>query len=327
MIEYKALHSASNCLFQGDIYVAFYAGEAECVKQKVFIFKKEKSKYKLFKALPEGSGNPVLFTMAGQLFCCYSMFTRPMENNVFDLWRTTYTTITNLTSAEDNSTLLATFNCPRSNPIYLEDGALILPSYDEEIQRGNVFYMKPGERVVKGTCMSSVPVIQPTAFKFQNQNFLLFRNFERNRTPEHSYSLFARFAFAANNSRIVFTDTKYTKVPNNNESVATINDTDGNVLVVYNAVVGRRDLTLAYLEYSEEENTFVPNPILKINTEDRASYPNVCFNSQGQLNICYTSYNRGINEGSSIAMATISKNYKKVLSTKFINGEDLNGGD
>jgi hypothetical protein len=322
-MEYNALHSPTCCLYKGELYVAFYAGERECVNQRVFIFKKNKSKYELVKKLPEGSGNPALMVVNDSLFCVYSVFTKPMINNVFDLWQTTYTSVINVET--DDKYVLSTYCCPRNNPYSLNNGGVILPCYDENIERGVLFYIH-NNNVDRAVCMFNYPVIQPSVVKLDNQLHLLFRNFNRtNHARENERCVIAcRFGFSPARNKLVFSDLMKTTIPNHNESVATINDSDEVPLVVYNAVQGRQELTLGILQ-KNDEGVIGADPILQLNEDVRGSYPNMCYNKQGQLIVVFTSYDKGINLGSRICVAKISKNYKKVLSRHYIDGTMLVG--
>jgi hypothetical protein len=329
MIDYKALHSPTCCYFKGDLYVAFYAGERECINQSVFVFKKDKrGKFSLFYKMKEGTGNPVLFTVNDHLYCAYSVFTRPFINNVFDLWRTTYTSILNLSEEvidEDKAILLSTYCCPRVNPYYFQDGSVLLPCYDEEIKRGVMFHIGKSKFITRGIQLSKHPVIQPSIY-FQNGFKVLYRNFQHPRPKNQSFAPYGKIALSNAQNRILFSDTEYSTIPNNNESLIAFNDDSGETYVVYNAKEGREDLTLARLVENELGQP-TPEPLLKLNTEKKASYPNWSYNNKGQLVIVYTSYGEtggGINSGSKIAIATVSKNYKKVLNTKFLEPKDLN---
>ncbi len=73
-----------------------------------------------------------------------------------------------------------------------------------------------------------------------------------------------------------------------------------------------------------EEVKETPVVAEEVNLEEQASYPNCCYNKTGQLVVCYTSYSRGINSGSRIAVATLSKKYSKIISTKYIDFDMLN---
>jgi hypothetical protein len=328
MIDYKALHSPTCCYFKDELYVAFYAGESECVNQSVFIFKQDsKGKLKQFYKMKEGTGNPVLFTVNNNLYIAYSVFTRPFTNNVFDLWKTTYTSILNISQEvieEDKSILLSTYCCPRVNPFYFKDGSVMLPCYDEEIQRGVMFHIGRSKFITRGIHLSQHPVIQPSIF-FKNGFKLLYRNFQHPRPVNQSFAPTSQMALSVAQNKILFSDTKYTEIPNNNESLIGFNDDSGESFTVYNATPGRKDLTLATIE--DENGTLVPKPLLVLNEEEKASYPNHCYNNKGQLVVVYTSYKEGINRGSRIAVATVSKNYKKVLRTKYLSPQDIVQGD
>jgi hypothetical protein len=320
-MDYKALHSPSCCLYKGELYVTFYAGERECVNQRVFIFKKQKSKFVLIKKLPFGTGNPALMVMNGNLFCVHSVFTKPMVNNVFDLWQTTYTAVTNVET--DSQYVLSTYCCPRNNPYVLENGGVILPCYDENIERGMVFYIK-NNIVDRAVCMFDYPVIQPSAFRLDNKLYLLFRNFNRKirNNPEERVTMSCQFGFSPAQNKIVFSGLAKTKIPNHNESVATINDPNGFPLVVYNGVQGRKELSLGFLQ-KDSDGVFEADKILELNEETKGSYPNMCYNKIGQLIVSFTSYENGINSGSRICIAKISKDYSKVLSRSYIDGPML----
>jgi hypothetical protein len=326
MIDYKALHSPSCCYFKNELYVAFYAGERECIKQSVFVFKKDaRGKFSLFYKFKEGTGNPVLFIVNDNLYCAYSVFTRPFTNNVFDLWKTTYTSVLNIsqeTIDEDKSILLSTYCCPRVNPFYFKDGSVMLPCYDEEIQRGVFFHIGKSKFITRGIHLSKHPVIQPSMF-FKNGFKVLYRNFQNPRPSDQSFSPSCKMALSPAQNRILFSETSYSTIPNNNESIIGFNDDAGNALTVYNAKSGRQDLTLGMIE--EDSNGVISaDPLVVLNEEERASYPNHCYNKKGQLVVVYTSYgNGGINNGSRIAISTVSKNYKKVLSTKYLSAKNI----
>lgn len=319
-----ALHSPSCAYYKGDFYVAFYAGEQECVNQRVLIFKKEKSKYSLFKQLPIGSGNPVLMTFNDSLYCCYSMFTRPMINNVFDLWRTTYTCVQDLMSEKDSKYVLSTYCCPRVNPYYLSDNSLLLPCYDEGIQRGMLFGFGKGRFMERYVCMDNKPVIQPTVVSMNDKYFCLFRNFQKSLSfyPQECYTPYAEIAFSPAQQTVIFGELKKSTIPNHNESIATLNDREGNPLVVFNAEKNRQRLTLGMLDF-DKEGRMMAKPMAVLNETERGSYPNCCFNKKNQLVVVFTAYDKGINSGSSICVATISTKYDRVLSRKYIAPETI----
>ena len=322
-MEYKALHSPTCCLYKGEIYVAFYAGERECVNQRVFIFKKQKGEFVLVKKLPIGSGNPALMVMHDNLFCAYSVFTKPMINNVFDLWQTTYTSVEHVASGDKY--VLSSYCCPRNNPYVLSNGDTLLPCYDENIERGMLFHISKNN-VDRAVCMFNYPVIQPSIFKIEDRLHLLFRNFNRaiRNNPEERFTLSCQFGFSPARNKMVFSDLRKTEIPNHNESVATVSDSKGIPLVAYNAVQGRRELSLGFLKKNEETGVISADQILQLNEDEKGSYPNLCYNKAGQLIAVFTSYETGINSGSRICIAKIAKNYGKVLSRHYIDGSMLN---
>jgi len=318
-----ALHSPSCTYYKGEFYVAFYAGEQECVKQRVLIFKKEKSKLKFFKQMPIGSGNPVLMVYNNNLYCCYSMFTRPMNNNVFDLWRTTYTCVQDLISEKNDKYVLSTYCCPRTNPYYFNKDSLLLSCYDESISRGMIFHFGKGQLMERYMCMNDFPVIQPSVVKFNDKFFVFFRNFKKNLIyyPEECCCPFSEIIFSTAQKTFVFGETKISSIPNHNESISTLNDNNGNPLIVYNAEKNRKNLTLGMLE--QKNGIMGVKPLTVLNDSIKASYPNCCFNKKNQLVVVYTSYEKGINYGSSICVATVATKYNKVLTRKYITSNDL----
>lgn len=320
-----ALHSPSCIQYKGEFYLAFYAGEQECVNQRVFVFKKDKNKFKMFKQLPIGSGNPVLMSFNGNLYCCYSMFTRPMAGNVFDLWRTTYTCVQDLLSLNDNKYVLSTYCCPRINPYYLSDESLLLPCYDEGIQRGMIFHFGRGKIMERYVCMNPYPVIQPSITRINDKFYVLFRNFKRNLAfyPDECYTPYAEMVFSTAHQSFIFCETKMSSIPNHNESICAFNDNELNPLIIYNAQENRQELTLGILHHNKE-GVISATPLLVLNDSARASYPNYCYNNKNQLTIVFTSYEKGINSGSSICVATISTKYDRVLSRKYITSNMLN---
>jgi len=322
-MQLKALHSPSCIYYGNELFIAFYAGERECVNQRVLIFKKEKKNFVLFKQLPIGSGNPVLMTFNNKLYCCYSMFTREMKKNVFDLWKTTFTNIQDLSS--DDKYTLSTYCCPRVNPYYFPDGSLILPCYDEGIERGMIFHLDHGKVIDRYVCMSEYPVIQPTLILKNSKLFAIFRNFKKGMmyNIKEFYAPYVEIIPSVAKKSLLFGDLKMSKIPNHNESIASINDKEKNPLIVYNAKRGRSELTLGIIN-QEEDGTIYPDPILQLNETPKASYPNCCFNKKNQLVVSYTAYENGINSGSSICVTTISSKYNKILSRKYITPEMTN---
>ena len=325
----NALHSPSCCFYKNKLYVAFYAGERECVEQKVYIFEKENTSFKKIKELPIGSGNPVLFILDDSLFCCYSMFSRPMIGNVFDLWKTTYTCVekinTSVEPIDAKRFILSTYCCPRCNPYYSDENVFI-PCYDEDIKKGVIFSLtknRPIERKIIDL-NSKYSVIQPSICQIKNNFYVLFRNFHKNLKyyPDKAYALGCPMMFSPAQKDIVFGDTVYTKIPNHNESIVAINDKENNSLIVYNAKAGRTELTLGFLKINNDGIIDV-DPIITINEERKGCYPNCCFNDNNQLIISFTSFEEGINSGSQICLTTMSTNYKKILSRKYINGSML----
>lgn len=319
-----ALHSPSCAYYKGDLYIAFYAGEQECVNQRVLVLKKEKSKFTLFKELPLGSGNPVLMTFNNSLYCSYSMFTRPMVNNVFDLWKTTYTCVQDLMGPKDSKYVLSTYCCPRVNPYYFNDESLILPCYDEGIERGMLFHFGKGRLLERYVCMDSLPVIQPALVHKNGKFHVLFRNFRKGLSyyPQECYVPYAEMQFSTANKSIVFGPMKKSTIPNHNESISTVNDREGNALIVYNAEKGRQRLTLGMVGY-EKDGRMKADPLIELNETPKASYPNCCFNRRHQLVIVYTAYEKGINYGSSICISTVSTKYDRILSRKYITPDTI----
>jgi hypothetical protein len=197
----------------------------------------------------------------------------------------------------------------------------MLPCYDEEIQRGVMFHIGKSKYITRGTCLSRHPVIQPSIF-YKNGFRILYRNFQQPRPASQSFAPTCKMALSMAQNRILYSDTSYTKIPNNNESIIGFNDDSGASYTIYNAVPGRKELTLALLD--EDNGVLTPKPIIQLNEEEKASYPNHCYNKRGQLVVTYTSYGEmGINNGSKIAISTVSKNYKKVLNTIYITPDDL----
>lgn len=313
-----ALHSPSCTYFNNELYVAFYAGEQECVNQRVLVFKKDKNKFILFKQLPIGSGNPVLMIFNNNLYCCYSMFTRPMTDNVFDLWKTTYTCVQDLTSSSEKY-VLSTYCCPRINPHYLEDQSILLPCYDEGIQKGLFFHFGKGRNMERYVCMNPYPVIQPSTVRINDKLYAFFRNFKKslNLYPEECYAVYAGMFFSTANKSVIFGETKKSSIPNHNESICTFNDREGNPFIIYNALPNRQELTLGLLQ-QDQNGLMSVNPMIILNESEKASYPNCCFNSKNQLVVSFTSYEKGINSGSSICVATIATKYNKILNRKYI---------
>lgn len=326
-IEYKALHSASCCYYDGDLYVAFYAGERECVKQRVFIYRKKKGKnMSFFKALPMGSGNPVLMSVGKELYCCYSRFTRPMTNNVFELWRTCYTSVEQISGETNKQYVLSTYCCPRCNPYTMDNGVVLLPCYDEEIAKGMIFSI--GENILLNRYFLAnhdSRVIQPSLFKYDNAFMIFYRNFTRrlSNSPEKAYAFYSKGWYSQAQGTLVFSSPQLTNIPNNNESIVGINDKDGNALTVFNNKPGRQELTLGLIRPSSKGIPESDN-LLILNDSEKASYPNCAFNGKNQLVICFTSYEKSINSLSSICIATVSTNYKKVLSRIYITADDVN---
>lgn len=325
-VEYKALHSPSCCYYKEDLYVAFYAGERECIRQRVFVFKKEKGKFSLFRALPPGSGNPVLMVLGDDLYCCYSRFTRPMTNDVFELWQTCYTSVERLSGAEKKQYVLSTYCCPRCNPHTLPNGAVLLPCYDESVAKGIFFFISENallERVFP--IGHDKQVIQPSVFMCGSAMMVLYRNFTKRlsmRPDDEKFALYSRM-FISPTCGIQFSQPQYSKIPNNNESVVGINDKEENALVIFNAKSGRQDLTLG-MASADSKGVLCSENLLVLNDTVKASYPNCTFNNKNQLTVSFTAYDASINMGSQICIATVSTNYGKVLSRKYIGPEDLN---
>lgn len=324
-VDYKALHSSSCCYYNSDLYIAFYAGERECVKQRVFVFKKEGNKFVLFRVLPAGSGNPVLMVVENKLYCCYSRFTRPMTKSVFELWQTCYTCVEQLSGTEKKQYVLSTYCCPRCNPYGLPNGDVLLPCYDESVAKGIVFKIGDGSFLERHFLIDhGKAVIQPSIFKYEDAYVILYRNFEKNlpSNPDQCYAPYSLSFYNKTLRKTAFSHPVYSKIPNHNESIVGINDKEGNAIVVYNADVGRENLTLGVVNSNKEEVLCTKNNLL-ISETPKASYPNCAFNEKGQLVVTFTAYDKSINNGSKICVATISTNYKKVLSRKYIEARDV----
>jgi hypothetical protein len=327
-MELKALHSPTCCVDdEGSLYVAFYAGRRECINQRVFVYKREKGKkLTLFTKLPLGTGNPALFTFQNHVYCAYSVFTQPFVKSVFPLWQTAYTSIINITDKSSKPTIVSTYCCPRCNPYKMKGGGLLLPCYDEGIERGMVFSISATSQMQRAVCLSDFPVIQPTLVDFEDKLHVLFRNFKRGFSDQSErVAMASSIVISQAQKKLMFTDVVKTNIPNHNESIIGINDDGGNALVVYNAKQGRTNLTLGLL--TSEDGVLSADPIIELNEEAKGSYPNHCYNSKGQLIVCFTSYETGINAGSRICIATISKNYKKALSRTYIDGDMLSNED
>jgi hypothetical protein len=191
------------------------------------------------------------------------------------------------------------------------------------MERATIFAVSTKKPIERAVCMSDHPVIQPSVVKCNNKVHILFRNFDRaaRSKPEKRVAMSSHLLFSSAQNKLMFAPVIRTDIPNHNESLIGINDPEGNALTVYNAVENRGDLTLGFL--NEEDDVLKSDPILVLNEESRASYPNHCYNNKGQLVVCFTSYDKGINEGSRICIATVSKNYKKILSRKYIDSDML----
>ena len=327
----KAMHSPSCCYFGGSLYVAFYSSLQEGIGQKVFIFKEEsKSKkkfFKLFAELDSGSGNPVLFTLSDQLYVAYSMFTQPHTGNVVELWKSTYTMIKCLSADDSKPIILSTYCAPRCNPYYAGDKAVLLPCYDEGIEKPVLFSISTSGPIERSVMLSESAMIQPTLVPVDGALKMFCRNFDRSRVEGRSAKV-TSIAYSAAQKRILFSKEMDTVIPNNNESLAAIHDMGGNSIVVYNAEVGRKKLTVATIGSEKSKdgdfNRITIDPVIVINDTEKASYPNCCYNRQKQLVVVFTSYDgNGINDGSEISIVTLSKNYKKILSRKYISPSDI----
>jgi len=320
-----ALHSSSCAFYNNELFVTFYAGKKECVDQRVFVFIKNKNKFSLFREMPLGSGNPVLMIFNNKLYCCYSMFSRPMTDNVLNMWENTYICVEDLTSDKRPKYVLSTYCCPRNNPYYFLNNSLLLPCYDEGIKRGVFFRFIPGESMERYVCMNEFPVIQPTIVRKDNKIFSFFRNFKKSisLSPSECYAPYCSMDYSVAQKTVIFGETKKSLIPNHNESLATINDSDDNPIVIYNNSENRQELTLGILNDDKIGNILSENR-LKINEQKRASYPNCCFNNKNQLVVSYTSYEgNSINQGSSICISYISTKYDSVLSRQYICSSDL----
>jgi len=229
-------------------------------------------------------------------------------------------------SEKNNKYVLGTYCCPRVNPYYFNDGSLVLPCYDEGIERGVLFHFGKGRLMERYVCMNDFPAIQPSLVHKNGKFYVFFRNFQRNLSynPSECYAPYAELTFSTARQLVVFGSMKKSGVPNHNESIATFNDREGNALILYNAQKNRKELTLGMLE-PDKQGMLVTEPLIVLNETTKASYPNCCFNNKNQLVVSYTAYEKGINHGSAICLTTVSSKYGKVLSRKYITPETLGG--
>ena len=314
--DIKLLHSSSCVNYKGDIYIAFYAGEKECVNQRVYIFKykKDTKEYVLYHKLNYGTGNPVLFILDQDLYCAYSVFTKKMKTNVFELWETCYTAITKI-NEEECSFILSTYCCPRTNPFYLKNG-VILGCYDEQIQRPMLFIINNQKETSRHVDIDQNKSIQPSVFSLNNDLFMINRNFglEKNKCP------LSKVLYSESFKKIVFKKEEFSDITNHNESIATFNDKE-NCFIVYNKNKKRRDLTLGLLSIKNE--VLVSEDLLKLNSTKFASYPNICLNNKGQLVICFTAYDDSINREFHIEIITISNDLERIIKRDKIKKNSL----
>ena len=306
--DVNLLHSSSCINYKGEIYVAFYAGERECVNQRVYIFKykQDTKEYVLYHKLNYGTGNPVLFTLNEDLYCAYSVFTKKMKGNVFDLWQTCYTAITQI-NEEGYDFILSTYCCPRTNPFYSKNG-VILGCYDEQIQRSMFFIINEYKETSRHVDMDQHKVIQPSIFSLNDDLFMINRNFglEKNKCP------LSKVLYSESLKKLVFKKEGFSNIPNHNESIATLNDKE-NCFIVYNKKKKRKDLTLGLLNMKNE--LLDSEDLLKLNNTSFASYPNMCLNNKGQLVISFTAYSDSNSRDKDfhIEIVTISNDLDRII--------------